>query len=371
MLIVGTFFIYLFASQGILMEKIPWDFEAYFYAAKTYFMGGNPYDGKIIHEMTGYKNGLTFFYHPYFLLFLGPLTYFSLEKASFIYLAFNAAIILYLIVIFQRWFDRDLKIYLFLFLFFGAFNSALFITFNSGNVSLIEATILWTAFYYLVKERPMAFTVLIFTAALFKIFPIIYLLMLLFIPKVKRKHVGKVLAFLVAIWAIPFLFRPSLFLQYVNNVINPPVERGIINPCSYSLIVDVIQNLTNRQYFAFYIYLLWVALVICFLLLSLRALNWEKDKKNIIFLSVLSFIIAAPRFKDYSYVLAIPVAYGMILKNIQLIIPPFFSFFGFVHRKKIYFDVYHPFFAMLIFWGVLVFQILIKKGSLWISNASN
>jgi hypothetical protein len=85
----------------------------------------------------------------------------------------------------------------------------------------------------------------------------------------------------------------------------------------------------------------------------------------------MSFVIAAPRFKDYSYVLAIPVAYGMILKNIQFIIPPFFGFFGFIHRKKIYFDIYYPFFGILIFWGVLVFQISIKKGSLRISNASD
>jgi hypothetical protein len=339
-LLVGAFLIYLFVSQGdyYFFKRIPWDFEIYFEAVKTYFAGGNPYNHPI-------------YYHPYFFIFFLPLIGFSLQNAAIIYLGLNIALLFYLLLLLNKIFEGHLKVVLFIFLLVGAFNHALFLTFNAGNLPVIETALLWTAFYYLTKENAPGFTLFIFLVSLLRIFPILLILLVFFLPREKRSHIGKVFLLFIFLWTIPFLFSPSLLPDYITGLLRVPPDRGINNPCSLSLIFDIMKGRGVP-----YLYGLWIILVLFFFFRSLIKLNWDTDRLTIIFLSLLSFALIVPRFKDYSYVLIVPAAYGLIIKNISLVIPAFWGYFDFIRIKSIFFADYHPFFALMIFWGSLVYQ---------------
>lgn len=353
--LVGAVFISLYISFTKPFDKVPWDFSTYYFATKTFFVGGDPYSVPEINRINNVKISLPFLYHPYFLLLFCPLIKFSLESAAKIYLLFNILMIFYLLWLWHTLFEGKTKIFLLVFLFFFSFNYFLNVIFGSGNIPLIEAAILWSAFYFLLKDKPLLFVVLLLIVSIFKIFSVFLLPMVLFSSAERRKHIGKIILGSIAIWLLPFLFVPRLFFPYIERITNVAFEKGMINPCSYSLIVDIFERWGwYDEFLPNLIYLIWVGIVLYFFWQSLRKLQWKKDKLNMVYLCLLTFIITVPRFKDYSYVLAVPVAYEMILKNIQFIFLPFFNLFYFVDRSHYYIFSYNPLFTVTIFWVYLI-----------------
>ncbi|MFH1347329.1 MAG: glycosyltransferase family 87 protein [Candidatus Margulisiibacteriota bacterium] len=357
--LVCSIFLFIFTLQANLMAKIPQDFEAYYYAAKAFFAGGNPYSVPEVNRINDTKLVLPFLYHPYFLLLFAPLIKFSIENAARIWLFFNFAAAFYLLWLWHSIYKGGYKAFLLLFLLFFSFNYVLAINFRTGNVALLSAALIWSAFYFLLKENAFGFLIFLFLTFMFKLFPIVFFPLIFFIPAQKRKNLGKLIVGLIAVWLLPFLFRPRLLIQYLNRLVSIPTEGGPISPCSYSLITDVVGRWglfsTNI------IYLIWVGLAIYFLWQGIKKLDWRKDRLTIINLSLLTFIIVVPRFKDYSYVMAVPVVYKMVMGNILLIFLPFMGLINSIRYSNYYLTSYLSFFIALIFWVCLVYNILRKK----------
>lgn len=343
----------------LLLPDIPQDLEVYYHAAKTFFAGGSPYDVAEINRMENTKLVLPFLYHPYFLLLFSPLIKFSLENAAKLWVFLNFAVVFYLLWLWNSIFNGKYRIFLLLLLSFFSFNYVLSINFYTGNIALLAAALLWTAFYFLLREKSFGFLIFLFLTFLFKLFPIVFFPLIFFIPAEKRKNVGKLIAGLAGVWVLPFVFRPQLLIQYFSGLMSVPVESGPLSPCSYSLIADLAAEW--GPFSTNIIYLIWASLAVYLFWQGLKKLNWPADKLSIINLSLLTFIVVVPRFKDYSYVLAVPVVYKMIIDNIILVFLPFMSVLNFIRYSNYYLTSYLSFFIVLIFWVYLVYNILRKR----------
>ncbi len=360
--IFGGLFLFLYASHIKLFEKEPWDFKTYYYSAKTFFAYKNPYSVQEINQLHGTDIWHPLPYHPYFLFIIAPLLHYDLKTAGTIYLVFNLIVIFYLLWVWNALLGGKTKILLLLFLLFFSFNRSLSILFNSGNISVIVAAIIWSALYFWKRENAVLFTLLIFIAMLFRVFPVLFLSLVLLYPREMKIRAAKTAIVCIIIALLPFVFRPPLLIQYIDTLSKMPLELGCINPCSYSVFVEAANRIGIQwEHLPHLIYILYVIVILLFFLKALRKTDWKKDKIQTINLFFLTYILVVPRFKDYSYILAVPVVHEIVVKNVQLVFFAFFNVFDFIHKSNQFIADYHPFLTIFIFWIYYVYCILSTK----------
>lgn len=72
------------------------DFRSYYAAAQLALEGGNPYDyqqlAPVLVEITGFAGNAPFFYPPWFLIFITPLTMLPFQAARLVWLVLNAGL---------------------------------------------------------------------------------------------------------------------------------------------------------------------------------------------------------------------------------------------------------------------------------------
>jgi hypothetical protein len=366
--------------MSINIDQFQWDFRTYYYAAKAYAAGLNPYDVNTISGISPVPIGLKFVYPPLTLIFFRLFILFDYNMAYYLFLALKCASLIALILLWRKRIlgnNTDLLFYLFCMF---AFNSAVYIDISAGNISLIEQFLIWLAFLFFLKKKAALFCLLIIIAGLFKIWPILFLFLLWFSNEEKKwiYFSGSLLMF-IALMFISFMVSPELFVNFIQNA-GAIYERGVRNPATFSLIMDPFQLLAREA--GIIVPVVVPRVIFSILILGILFVSWQafrklrmakrEDKERLfLFLACLVYALILPRFKDYSYILLIVPTF-FILKRLSywkaapvlfilaiLPSPLNASLPGFKLLSRGIWE-YYPLFLAYGIWGLYLYEILIQ-----------
>jgi len=310
---------------GILArgEKYQNDFKSYYYASEVAKLGGNPYDLTQIESMKGSEQPYPFLYQPLLLSFFKLFSFFSYHTAHILWIGLKAICLIILIYIWKCKFLPDEPLWLFVLFVSIAFGFAVIQDLRVGNISIIIQTLIWSGFYMIKKNKPAIFCILILLAATFRLFPVFLLLVLpLLLGRKGWYYLFVSAVVMITVQLIQYVVDPSLYGQWIHSL-QSFSERGTsANPSSYALICDIIDlgarfGIDNsiRSVASHLFYLIFIVGIFIF---SYKFIKRIKSLKNIdftqilIFTSCLIYALIMPRFKTYSFILLIPVAYYII-----------------------------------------------------------
>lgn len=303
-------------------DKYQWDFSSYYYAGQAYIRGMNPYDLHVLSEVAGKEVGFPFAYSPVVLPLFALLARLNILTAYYLFLGLKLLCLGGLLYLWARRLLREEVDLLFYVLVLFGFGGAVYVDLAAGNISLLEQVGLWLAFYALLKDRPLAFSGLVVLVSLVKLSPILFLVLLPLVGGRRRLTAlgGAFLAF-VGINAVTWFLAPALYRDFLA-VIPQLDDRGIINPSTLALFRDLADILTRNGIALSPVmpgvaYLAFAAAVALVTGLALRRVQGE-DRRVTIFIVCLAFVLVAPRFKNYSYVLALVPAFYLVKRWIRL-----------------------------------------------------
>lgn len=320
--LVALYIMAVVAYVAVNNDQFQWDFKAYYYAGHAYELGLDPYLHGAVAEAAGEELGYFYAYSPATLPLLRLFTSVDFKTAYFLYLIFK---LLALGSLFYLWsvkfMSSEVDPLFFLFCFFG-FGGAIYTDLVSGNISLFEQLGLWLAFYALLKHRPTMFCALVILVSLFKLTPILFLVLLIFTKERGRYRYLLVsgVSFLI-LQGLAYLRHP-LFFEHFLNIGWKLDERGSQNPSILALLRDGFEFLEQRNiliptFLPIAIYLAFCVAIVLVTWFVVKRVK-EIERPLMIFLICLAYALIMPRFKDYSYVLLLLPAYYMIWKVIKI-----------------------------------------------------
>ena len=203
-----------------------------------------------------------FFYFPLSLHLFAPLTrLWFRDNADLIFLCIQCCLLVYLLFIWHIIFLGKFADPWFCFFCLLAYNSTVYLDLLAGNVSIIEQASLWTAFYFFTKQRFVLFSFFLLLAAIFKLVPLFFGLLVLSYGKDQRYRALAALASAVFfVFAIAWFVDPRLLMQFVSHaptVLERPSDYGIISPGLLSLIRSFGSFLTIREWIAYPAFVQW------------------------------------------------------------------------------------------------------------------
>ncbi|NQT39415.1 MAG: DUF2029 domain-containing protein [Planctomycetes bacterium] len=352
-------------------DRRQWDFKIYYHAATVHAAGSNPYDAPAADV------DLHYVYPPLSLYVFRPFTLLQPSTAYHVFLALKCAAALVLLWIWQRYFLREDRGPIFWLFALLAFHSAVGCDLVAGNISIFEQLALWTAFACFLDDRPLPFCGLIVAVALFKITPIVFLV-LLPLSTIRRRWawLGGSLAIFVAVLAVQYMATPQLLADFWRNA-SALDERGAINPATLAAVRDVTERLALPSATAWAAWIVLVTGVAATSWLAWRKLRTEKfadQRQLLLFLTCLSLVLVMPRMKNYSYILLIVPSYYVIARTASirlqillfvLVANPLTSFLGQklqtgspVAERGLMPIEYYPLLAAYVVWGVCIARIL-------------
>ena len=303
-----------------------WDFKVYYFAAEAWRAGHNPYDPALLPPAAG-VDVYPFVYPPYLLALFWVFTLAPLGAALKVFLALKFALLGWLATIWARllksppWQPAWV-----LFLVF-AYSSCIFVDFASGNVTTIEQCALWTGVAWLLAGRRWLFVGAVVIASLFKLTPILLLLVLLARPDRDRyRLVGAGFAMLGAVLLLTYAITPELTRQFLHSVTSLD-ERGRINPALLALVRDaaaVIQRArgisinTGTQTAIYLILALGIAAATGRAVVRIGRSASTDRLELMLYIAMLGYALALPRFKNYSYMLLIVPTYFIATRSTRL-----------------------------------------------------
>jgi Glycosyltransferase family 87 len=304
-------------------DKYQNDFKAYYYASEVVKLEGNPYDLTQVEAQIGYKHPYPFLYQPITLSFFKLFSSCSYHTAHIIWIGLKVICLIILVYLWKSKFLSEEPLWLFLLFVSIAFGFAVMQDLREGNISIIIQTLIWSGFYMIKRNRPVIFCILILLASVFRLFPIflLFILPLLFGRRGWYYSIASALV-MIAVQLLQYVVDPSLYGQWIQ-ALQTFAERGTsANPSSYALIGDI-ADLGTRFGMAqsivtvtsHIIYLMFISAV---LIVSYKFIRQMKTQKNVdfaqilIFTSCLVYALIMPRFKTYSFIFLIPVAYYII-----------------------------------------------------------
>jgi len=316
-------------QEGEAGRDYHWDFQTYYWATTAYLQGIDPYDTGAVKAATRHDLH-NFFYFPLSLHLFAPLTRLSFNIADLVFLCIQCCLLVYSVCIWQIIFLEKFPDPWFLLFCLLAFNSTIYLDLGAGNVSIVEQAALWTAFYFFAKQRFVLFSVFVVLAAIFKLTPLFFGLLLLSCGKDQRFRALAVLALAVfLIFAIAWLAEPRLFMQFLSRastILELPSDYGIISPAPRQLIKSFVSFLARRDLIVYPLVVQWsLYLSVVFVIAGLTwnafrnlDVSTDEDAKFAINLMCLLFVLVSPRLKDYSYIVLLLPTY-FIMQRISAV----------------------------------------------------
>jgi hypothetical protein len=315
LLAAGAALLALAAAFLLRPAREPWDLALYLDCSRLLAGGGDPYAAELLVQGVSfpclYPPLAIGLYRPFAAL-ADPLPWWNALK-----LAGMAGLLL----LWRRRFlppGSDLWRLAFA---LAAFGAPLLAEFRSGNASSLEQLALWGALSLFVAGRWAAFAVAVAAAAQLKLQPAAFLGLLLLLPRPRWKELLLGAAAFAAFFALNELLHPGLLESYLARVGAPHAawrfERGPNNCSSWGFLQHMLEiGLGNRpaaSAAATRVWLAWCAVVAGLTIAAARRAaaadaSEEERRRRVVLLGAAAFALAAPRFKDYAFVLLIPPA---------------------------------------------------------------
>ncbi len=255
-----------------------------------------------------------------------------------------------------------------------AFGGTIFVDLYAGNISIFEQLLIWSGLLFFQKGRLALFCIFVGIAALFKVFPGLFLFALLLTDdRHRNSYLIVSLALVGAAMAASALLSPGLFTDFLVKA-GGLDERGIINPSTLALSRDVMESLCTKLHLSLPSWTgTGVFLLVCASILSLtwfaikgKLPNLKCNPRVTVFLLTLVYALVLPRFKDYSYILLIPAAYFILKQPIKLNLYPsaLIIFLMFSPRlpppADVFYKLSQQYFALILaffIWGLFLYSI--------------
>jgi hypothetical protein len=281
-----------------------WDFNMFYWSTEDFLRGQSPYKGQ----------GLSF-YHPPLTLYLYRLFLFLPRPVAYeLWFGLKLAALATLLVTWRRHFERLQPDWLTILYFVFAFNGALYADLVAGNVSLFEQLGLWLGFLALLRGQYARFCLCVILVAQFKLTPIFFSVLLLFVPERPQwRWLAVCVVGFVALFSLNYLLQPELTAQFFKSASG--LEEGIDtgNASTLTLFRDVLDRARGAGFAAssHLDELAYLAVVGAVGVVSLvTALRYRavanRDPRLLIYFACLLFTLIAPRMKVYSYILLLP-----------------------------------------------------------------
>jgi len=373
--------VFIVAISRILIyrDNYQWDFRAEYYSAKAYLAGLNPYDINAVSRIN--KNVLFPTAHsPVNLFFFLFFAQFDYQTAYFLYLILKCALLFLLIRLWRsRFLDSQVDIIFYLLCAF-AFNCAIYLDLRSGNISILEQSVIWLALFYYLKGRLIPFCALIIFISTFKMQPILLLSLLLFTENRKKyAYLLGSLAVFGFVFLVLYLFDPLLLRNFITSALatTKQIDCGIDNPIdtpsTLIFMRGLAQSLSRATGITLFNKIYWLAylsVITVVILLSLRAYSYIKrwnipDKKKwIVFLTLLVYVLVVVRLKDFSYIILIVPTYFIITRItcinayvplfLLTVVPSFDMPWRFIGN-------YYPLLTAYLIWILYLYEISLKN----------
>ena len=316
-----AFFLALALKLVPTSARRPWDFETYWYASKAASQGLNPYDTDTLVRLARRPVGMPFLYAPITMPLLMPLTLMSIERAAQVWFATKLLLLILLVLLWRRYFLPHSSVVLIAAVAAFGFNGASVWDLRTGNVAIIEQLVLWAGFAAFTLERRLLFALCVVTAALFKLFPIAFLTLLM-VPSRKQGPDWKLAAGALALFAcltlVPTLAGPAWARSFLHNV---PAERpwGLVNPSAMAFIDTLLDDhttpLTAPPFKALSLLLAYDGVLVGISIPTLRRLWRRRNPREWVLAGAVLYALLVPRMMVYSYLL-------VLVPVLALITPP-------------------------------------------------
>jgi hypothetical protein len=309
-----------------------WDFTIYYWADKTAQAGLNPYQVENLKNVSGLPLWLTYVYPPMTLWVFRPFSIMAYGEAYFVWLGLKLAVLAGLIVLWRRYFLRQIWSLLFLFVLVFGFDSALFWDLRSGNIALFETALLYLSFVAILKGRFRLFALMIVLISLFKVTTLFFLLLLLFFPVRRRWRLILSAAGLFAlVMTANYLFEPGMYSAYLSRAWSVDERARDFNYSLIAFLQDLTEIVSAGRWPEFLSRLPLVLAIASGLAIlaaggaSLRRI-WRKGVSesplHTIFLACFTYALIFPRLKCYTLVLLIvPMFYLMRTVTVGHVVP--------------------------------------------------
>jgi hypothetical protein len=293
-----------------------WDFKIYYSAAVVDARGQNPYELSDLQQAVQPPPDHPFVYPPVTLNAFRPLTWLDYATARTLFLMLKLAALVALVLSWRKRLFGGETHCLYPCFCLLAFNTSAVRDLVAGNISVFEQCLLWSAFYLFIQQRsPVKFCLLVGVTALFKLFPIVFLALL--VTSRQRGSIRCVLAtaaaFLFAFVA-PFLAQTERTGPFLANLLARSDEAGAINPTLLALLHQLAPEGpgTSSRIVSALIFVVLISVM-----LGITAWAWRQaadklgdDRKRVqVFLWTIGYALILPRFKDYSFLLIVPASY--------------------------------------------------------------
>jgi len=287
-----------------------WDFETYYYAAKAFRTGLNPYDLDALSFVAGRSVELPFVYPPVTLLVFLPFSILPLGLASLGWLAVQCILATSLIWLWRKEFLPSVAPDLLLTVALLGYDLALLWSLRTGNVSLLEQALLWTGFAAYVRRRLLPAAVLIAAASAFKLYPIVFLTLLLSAP-VKRGRgvaVGLGIAVFAMLVAVP-LVAPESWIRAVAATFTKGHPSLEVNPNALTILESALSlggvSASSVGRVGPVLYVLFAIALLLISRESLRRVFRAPRPLDCVVTAMMLWFLLSPRTMIYSYVSAI------------------------------------------------------------------
>jgi len=366
-------------SRGTSLKILQWDFAPYYFAAKAHQQGLDPYDIDNLTKAAGTYIGYRFVYPPPTLWVFSAFTVFSYPVAVQIWLFFKLALLAALVVIWRRYFMPARVSIIFYFMLLFAFDAALYWDLKTGNVSLVEQFLIWIAFLFLLKKKPLAFCLFILAASVFKITPILFLglLPMCAIRNRWKYFIGGITAFIV-VAALFAILSPKLVNGYISSAWSIKERAADFNYATLPFLRDIAETvgaMTGVNIPAAIPVIMYILAIGIVIWVSARA--WRRrtetgamiDERLIVLFACVVYALVVPRMKCYAYILLLVPSFFIMMEYTGTRIHPFVFLLLIIpvhnplpqYELIKYYRLYYLFYMTVMIW--VIYVMYIRRGS--------
>ncbi len=294
---------------SVAMGEKQRDFRTYYFATKAYLQGLNPYKIASLQQAAADADlQLPFVYPPHTLSLFAPFVSLGYAQSYYLFFLLKLAALVALVMIWMRvvpikrsdWWALCVSVFL-------GYRCAVLRDIRSGNVSTFEQLALWGGILLILKRRSAFGGAMIMLSSIFKLITIALLPLLVAIRRTRRSFLVATILGLASVggYLLLYLNQKELWVDFFSTV-SSLEERGNACPSSLAFLRDTADFLGFSGSTTIYVcYALLCCVLLSILVWSFMVTRHSTDRYAMLYLTILAYVILAPRMKDYSLIIAI------------------------------------------------------------------
>ena len=300
---------------SILTREKQRDFAIYYYASQAHQEGViNPYDHNALRTYSGDTGLNPYVYPPYILKLFSPLSSLEYKTAYYLYFLLKLGALAGLIFIWLKIVPiKKSDIWALVVTVCLGYRYTVLRELRSGNVSLFEQLLIWNGILLLLRDRSVIGGISIAISSIFKLITMALLPITVIIQRTWRSvwTVGLIMAGTLTTYALLYFIQKPEWIDFFSRA-GGLDERGNRNPSSLAFLRDIADLFGAGETPAFTVYIILCAVVFIMLAWAFYTTRKSTDPYPMLYLTLLGYVLLAPRMKDYSLIIVLIPALHII-----------------------------------------------------------